>query len=40
MGFINGVLSGFGCMGQGCGFLIGIVLFLAVASVFIRACGG
>lgn len=40
MGFFNGIASGFGCAGQGCGFIIGVFLFLAVLSALGRACGG
>lgn len=40
MGLFRGIASGFGCAGQGCGFMIGMFLFVAVLGTLARACGG
>lgn len=39
MGFFKGVANGFGCAGQGCGTIVGILLFLVVMGFVLRACG-
>ncbi len=36
MGFFSGIARGFGCMGSGCGWIVGVLLFLALAGV---VCG-
>ncbi|GMV43506.1 MAG: hypothetical protein AMXMBFR64_52220 [Myxococcales bacterium] len=40
MGLFKGIAAGFGCAGQGCGFIIGVLLFLSVLGALGRACGG
>jgi len=40
MGFFSGIAKGFGCVGSGCGWIIGALLFLALAGVVCGVCAG
>jgi len=40
MGFFRGVGEGFGCAGHGCGFLVGVVLFLILIGTLLKVCTG